>query len=765
MTYDPSQPVQSHRGQANQDQSNDELINSFDSVNHNSLNNAPLDLEQINRSTPPYLSAYGLAEAPFSQQHNDRFLFLSSELSEQLELLKHYTQYGNLLLIVSGEHGIGKSSLKQRFIKSALEEWKICDIQADTMMDASLLLRQIAMGFGITEPPLEPSVLFEVLNSQLEHLHSESYEPILIIDDAHELPQEALQSLLYLAEHSTGQESSLRIILFCEPVIEVMLEAPAIQPLKDKVTHNIKIPAFDEIQTAEYLKHRLAVAGFDGASPFTPMLIHKIHTYAAGVPAKINEAAHQNLLDDSEPEIEEVLGMDNKLASASTLFTPRNIIIGSVASLIILSVLILQEQINALFEEKNIAVETTSNGKQDEVNSDAENKATVLLPTENKKTTIEFSLNNEPEKNTPEQEQTSPLIEEKTAPVITTEKFIEPALSKTSIELKSVNPSPVPASRQRQIISITGQGFDKRQKVKISWSDKGQVKEKILSDNQVNVTSDSYMNLIINVGMQSDVWKVTVIDPVDKTQSNTINFNVVANDASANKKQPLVAKNKTSATKANGIYGQDWIREQNKNNFTLQLLATHQEATAKNYLKKFSLKEDAAIFNVKRNGENWFTLLYGNYPSKSSAQAAANKLPKGVSKPWVRSFASFVSTLGKQAQPATVANRSSSLLSNATAIPENAGSWLWSQDPRHYTLQLLAGGSKQAIQSYIQRYKLKGKAAQFHRMRDGKDWYILLYGSYDGYTKAKQAVEQLPLAIRKSKPWPRRFSAIHAELN
>lgn len=763
MTNDPSHPVPSHR-----DQSNDELIGSFDSVNHDSLNNSPLDLEQINRSTPPYLSAYGLAEAPFSQQHNDRFLYVSSELSEQLELLKHYTQYGNLLLIVSGERGIGKSSLKQRFINTALEEWKICEIQADTMMDASLLLRQIAMGFGITEPPLEPSVLFEVLNSQLEHLHSESYEPILIIDDAHELPQEALQSLLYLAEHSTGQESSLRIILFCEPVIDVMLEAPAIQPLKDKVTHNIKIPAFDEIQTAEYLKHRLAVAGFDGASPFTPMLIHKIHTYAAGVPAKINEAAHQNLLDDSEPEIEEVLGLESKLASASTLFTLRNILIGSFASVIILAVLTFQEQINNLFEEKDITVETTRNDNQTEDNAVTETKVTPALAAENKKTTIEFTLNKDTEENTQEQEQeqeqASPLTEDKTTPAIATQKVIEPEISKASIELKSVNPSPVPASRQRQIISITGQGFNKRQKVKISWSDKGQVKEKILSDNQINVTSDSYMNLIINVGMQSDVWKVTVIDPVLKTQSNTINFNVVANDASANKKQPLVTKNKTPATKANGIYGQDWIREQNKNNFTLQLLATHHEATAKNYLKKFSLKEDAAIFKVKRNGENWFTLLYGNYPSKSLAQTAANKLPKGVSKPWVRSFASVVSTLGQPAKQATVTNRSSSL-SNATVIPKNSGSWLWSQDPRHYTLQLLAGGSKQAIQSYIQRHKLKGKAAQFHSLRDGKDWYILLYGSYDGYAKAKQAVEQLPLAIRKSKPWPRRFSAIHAELN
>jgi len=159
------------------------------------------DTSNIDNIVPPYLASYGLTEAPFSSQQDDRFLYLNTSLNERLELLKHYTQYGNLLLLVTGERGIGKSSLKQRFINTAQEEWQICEIQSHTMMDASLLLRQVATGFNITEPPLEPAVLFEVLSEQLEHMHQQALVPILIIDDAHELPQDALQALLYLAEH------------------------------------------------------------------------------------------------------------------------------------------------------------------------------------------------------------------------------------------------------------------------------------------------------------------------------------------------------------------------------------------------------------------------------------------------------------------------------------------------------------------------------------------------------------------------------------
>jgi len=175
------------------------------------------DIDQLNRIEPTYLASYGLTEAPFSPQLDDRFFYSNSALTERLELLKHYTQYGNLLLIVTGERGTGKSSIKQRFINTAQEEWQVCEIQSHTMMDASLLLKQIAHGFNITEPPHDPAALFEVLSTQLEYMHQAAYVPILVIDDAHELPLEALQALLYLAEHHSDQQTTLRIILFCEP--------------------------------------------------------------------------------------------------------------------------------------------------------------------------------------------------------------------------------------------------------------------------------------------------------------------------------------------------------------------------------------------------------------------------------------------------------------------------------------------------------------------------------------------------------------------
>lgn len=720
------------------------------------------DTSNIDNIEPPYLASYGLTEAPFSSQQDDRFLYLNTSLNERLELIKHYTQYGNLLLLITGERGIGKSSLKQRFINTAQEEWQICEVQSHTMMDASLLLRQVATGFNITEPPLDPAVLFEVLSEQLEYMHQHSLVPILIIDDAHELPQDALQALLYLAEHHSDQHSALRIILFCEPEIETMLEDPAIHSLKERVTHSMELPTLDETQTAEYLRHRLAVAGLDGTSPFTPKLVNKIFKASEGVPSKINEYAHQNLLDDSEPFISEERYLDDDFIQNVSPFNLRNIVLTGFALVVVVSILLFQDSINELFEETDNVVEknNTSQPQDKEIYAQttseiiqAEESPAQAEPVEEK--TIEFNLNEDASlKNNIEKE-----IKPQTEPS-------KPGPEILKLQLTSVNPNPVPSSKQRQIISLSGSGFHKRQKVKVSWTGK----EKILADTQVNFTSDSYMNLILNTGMQTDTWTITVIDTLLNLESNTISFDVVAAEKEKAPKQNKITKQKKTSPKItttqlrskkhNGLYGQSWIKQQNKNHFTLQLLATHQESTLPKYLKKFALKDDAATFKSKRNNEDWFTLIYGQYPTKSAAQNAAKQLPKGVAKPWIRSFASILPSLNKNSNVKTTA-----IISPTSNIPDNQEGWLWSQDPSHYTLQLAAGTDKKAIQAFIKRHHLRGKATYFHRLRDGKDWYILVHGSYAGYSKAKQAINQLPSAVQKAKPWARRFSAIHAELN
>ena len=251
--------------------------------------------EQLDRLEPAYLASLGLQQAPFTSVHEDKFLYLDAERDQRDNMLHHLIQYSNLLLIVTGECGMGKTSLLQHFVNTANEEWSLCKVQANTMMDAHQLLASIARNFGLQVSNQPASVLQETLYQYLVTIQRNGQIPILLVDDAHELPKDALETLFTLADTETSEDNLLRIILFCEPQIEIMLESPAIQPLRERITHTIDIPAFNEEQTAEYIKHRLAVCGFTGASPFQPKDIKKIFKVSRGIPAHINELAHLHL--------------------------------------------------------------------------------------------------------------------------------------------------------------------------------------------------------------------------------------------------------------------------------------------------------------------------------------------------------------------------------------------------------------------------------------------------------------------------------------
>jgi septal ring-binding cell division protein DamX len=92
--------------------------------------------------------------------------------------------------------------------------------------------------------------------------------------------------------------------------------------------------------------------------------------------------------------------------------------------------------------------------------------------------------------------------------------------------------------------------------------------------------------------------------------------------------------------------------------------------------------------------------------------------------------------------------------------------WLLNQQPNDYTLQLVAGYQKSTVNNYLKRHKLPAaELAYYHSLHKGKDWHSLVYGVYPDYNSAKLAIDNLPAAVRTSKPWIRRFRGIQKEIN
>jgi len=85
---------------------------------------------------------------------------------------------------------------------------------------------------------------------------------------------------------------------------------------------------------------------------------------------------------------------------------------------------------------------------------------------------------------------------------------------------------------------------------------------------------------------------------------------------------------------------EDWILAQDSLHFTVQVIASHAEASLIRALGKHDLGRPLAYFRFLRHGESWYAAVYGVFASHSEAQSAADLLPQALrdNSPWIRQF-------------------------------------------------------------------------------------------------------------------------------
>ncbi|MGH8512796.1 MAG: SPOR domain-containing protein, partial [Gammaproteobacteria bacterium] len=115
---------------------------------------------------------------------------------------------------------------------------------------------------------------------------------VLFVDDAHELPADALKLLFARGRSKPG---ALRVVLLCEPHINTILEAPELQSLRETIVHILDMPSFTLEQTRAYLDARYNHRGLASSLPLDGTEVARIHGGSAGSPGRIDRLMRQTL--------------------------------------------------------------------------------------------------------------------------------------------------------------------------------------------------------------------------------------------------------------------------------------------------------------------------------------------------------------------------------------------------------------------------------------------------------------------------------------
>jgi general secretion pathway protein A len=243
-----------------------------------------------------YPKYFGLKEPSFSIAPDPHYLFLSDQHREALAHLLYGANESGGFVLLTGEVGTGKTTVCRAFLEQLPEGVDVA-LVLNPVQSPNELLTNICEEFRIELPRGKRSnkVLIDALNGFLLHAYANGRRPLLIIDEAQNLPRQALEQIRLLTNLETTKHKLLQIFLIGQPELRRLLETQALRQLDQRITARFHLTPLDLEATGDYIRHRLAVAGVDRPL-FTARAIRCIHEYSGGIPRVINILCDRALL-------------------------------------------------------------------------------------------------------------------------------------------------------------------------------------------------------------------------------------------------------------------------------------------------------------------------------------------------------------------------------------------------------------------------------------------------------------------------------------
>jgi general secretion pathway protein A len=255
-----------------------------------------------------YLDYFGLSRLPFSIAPDPELLYLSPSHHEALAHLNYaLTAHGGLICL-TGEVGMGKTTLCRAFIDQVPDHVDIAYI-FNPMLSAPELLQSICTELEIPcesrpdERALTNKQLMDRLYQSLIERYARGRKVICIIDEAQSMPAPLLEQIRLLTNLETNRDKLLTLILVGQPELQDILAQHATRQLDQRITARYHLPAMNKKQLKPYLQHRLKQASIRNNSDkgpskelFSHGAIAAIWLGAKGIPRLINSIADRALL-------------------------------------------------------------------------------------------------------------------------------------------------------------------------------------------------------------------------------------------------------------------------------------------------------------------------------------------------------------------------------------------------------------------------------------------------------------------------------------
>ena len=197
--------------------------------------------------------------------------------------------------VVTGEVGAGKT-VSVRTVLASLDPSKHTVIYiANPMIGVRGIHEAIVTAFGQAPAHLGSRLSVQATAALTAEREERGRTPVLIVDEAHLLSYEQLETIRMLTNHAMDQDSPLACLLVGQPTLRRTMKLAVLAALEQRTALRYTMPGMTAAETASYIKHHLGLAG-RADQLFTEDAVNLIHTTARGYPRAVNNLALQSLV-------------------------------------------------------------------------------------------------------------------------------------------------------------------------------------------------------------------------------------------------------------------------------------------------------------------------------------------------------------------------------------------------------------------------------------------------------------------------------------
>jgi type II secretory pathway predicted ATPase ExeA len=242
----------------------------------------------------PLLKHFKLHAMPFRRDLEPAALHRHDDHTQACARIT-WTIADRALGVLTGEVGVGKTVAIRAAI-AALDPTKHTIIYiANPAVGTRGICHHIVVSLG-GKPHLHRAILIPQAADALATEQAErARTPVVIIDEAHLLDHDQLESIRMLTNHDLDSRSPAAILLVGQPTLRRQIKLGVLTALDQRISVRWHMNGLTETETAGYVSHHLDHAGRKEPL-FTDDAITMIHDSSRGKPRSINNIAKAALV-------------------------------------------------------------------------------------------------------------------------------------------------------------------------------------------------------------------------------------------------------------------------------------------------------------------------------------------------------------------------------------------------------------------------------------------------------------------------------------